>query len=1074
MFTLFQKKTVKELIYDHDMERLQKRVDRSNVNLLDKEGHTPLYHALQANNMEVLEMLLHLGADINLPENSNEESVMVEGVKNFRLKQLELLVSYGEKLPNDIEDTPLLHYCLDKNCRNPSFLQFLITNGADIEVTNWSGESVMEHVLMMKKYDLRCVEVFLKAFISLGNVLDPKIFVSIVGTHIKSEKEKIQLLLLMLPSLKDLSKIHIERLFEKTVLRSHAELFLMLLENLPPYMMENKDRLHDFLSPVNFTPKNQKRLVAICQEKGVSLPIHEDILKRHPVASMAVPLTPYMIFQYAIDLSISISEKRVKLKDYYASKETIETQFDMDGKRVTALQALVLKHTSKPEVIEHVMLLLEMGAKIESYGECVLLFAARFHHIELIDLFLKHGADLSFISSNGNSFLSELCDVNTKKTSIGFIPSIIDILTLLKERCSAKNLNQLLYSDFTFRIEEQKVTRNFLAWTLSRDSLACHKLLQCLLDRSFVLDLTPEFEAEDNIKGCLLRHLIGAGDNRWIETFFANHPEYKVPKDHGLFHRALQMNIDLQNLKSLVDATEDLHHNDLISIDSESYSSFRFNYLLSLIYYIQQNTVQNKEKYMALAHYLIEKGVDINQKGTLTPRVNSSKVFMTETTFLIQCAEVDSMDLFEFGLQNGADPTIRVNANRDTFTINICDRYKKRDDRKLIPYFERLKQLGIVEVDTPNEIGETPVLSAAATCNNNVLQWLQKEGANFNVKGGVSNRSALISSIVSSSNIPIHRRMETVRLLLDYGMAVNQVDSEDKTPLMHAAYMGELSVVKLLLEREADIHALDSKGRNVVLHTVLGQYDYQYRQTEGLNEHIKSQILELLLAYGADLNQVPLDRFPAISEAVVQRRYILLTKLIALGADVNCKDTNYGYSPIAHALVMEDSTSLTTLLQCEDLNLNITNNEGDTLWHLLSFCHHTHIVGMIMDLLKERKVALLPNKHGQHPLHMAVLHGRMDIVEYLLHHFKSVDCLDNEHHTPLFYVALADSESVSMQIRLDMCQLLVENGAVLDVQNALGNTPLKVSQNSGLDPLSNLLIVLGANPEYGKRRIGFF
>jgi ankyrin repeat protein len=51
------------------------------------------------------------------------------------------------------------------------------------------------------------------------------------------------------------------------------------------------------------------------------------------------------------------------------------------------------------------------------------------------------------------------------------------------------------------------------------------------------------------------------------------------------------------------------------------------------------------------------------------------------------------------------------------------------------------------------------------------------------------------------------------RLLLDWGAKVDPVDQWKYTPLHHAARKGHLSVVKLLVERGADVRVKNGRGQ---------------------------------------------------------------------------------------------------------------------------------------------------------------------------------------------------------------------------------------------------------------------
>jgi ankyrin repeat protein len=55
--------------------------------------------------------------------------------------------------------------------------------------------------------------------------------------------------------------------------------------------------------------------------------------------------------------------------------------------------------------------------------------------------------------------------------------------------------------------------------------------------------------------------------------------------------------------------------------------------------------------------------------------------------------------------------------------------------------------------------------------------------------------------------------LEVVKLLLEKGADIEHKDNDGRTPLCVAAYNGHLEVVRLLLEKGADIEHKDNDGR---------------------------------------------------------------------------------------------------------------------------------------------------------------------------------------------------------------------------------------------------------------------
>ena len=121
---------------------------------------------------------------------------------------------------------------------------------------------------------------------------------------------------------------------------------------------------------------------------------------------------------------------------------------------------------------------------------------------------------------------------------------------------------------------------------------------------------------------------------------------------------------------------------------------------------------------------------------------------------------------------------------------------------------------------------------------------------------------------------------QIVKLLLENGAQVNTRDEEGRTPLMEAAGYGRLTTVRVLLDKDADLEAIDDYGNTALLlaacDCALATMPDTYETAKLLLESganvnvrnkdgdtplmiasgggvVKTQIVELLIEKGADL-----------------------------------------------------------------------------------------------------------------------------------------------------------------------------------------------------------------------------
>jgi cytohesin len=343
-------------------------------------------------------------------------------------------------------------------------------------------------------------------------------------------------------------------------------------------------------------------------------------------------------------------------------------------------------------------------------------------------------------------------------------------------------------------------------------------------------------------------------------------------------------------------------------------------------------------------------------------------------------------------------------ANRALFDAIIDAVIKRRGN------IEAVKQAIAdgADLETTNEGGNTPLLSATKANQKEIAELLIANGADVNAKG-------------KRGWTPLHTaaaygHKEIVELLIANGADVNTKMQGGSTPLHHAALRGRKDMVELLIANGANMNARSGSMKWTPLH-------------EAARKDNK-EIAELLIAKGADVNakseygNTPLDRaiqFKRTETADLLRKHggktekeleaeqsihdaarLGITEAIKLhlakGADVNAKDQN-GKTPLHHAAWQGYAhKEVTELLIANGADVNVKDGGGDTPLHYAALKGHKEIV----ELLIAKGADVNAKGDGEStPLHYAAFNGHKEMFELLIASGADVNAMDKEGKTPL-------------------------------------------------------------------------
>ncbi len=177
-------------------------------------------------------------------------------------------------------------------------------------------------------------------------------------------------------------------------------------------------------------------------------------------------------------------------------------------------------------------------------------------------------------------------------------------------------------------------------------------------------------------------------------------------------------------------------------------------------------------------------------------------------------------------------------------------------------------------------------------------------------------------------------------------------------------------------------------------------------------------VIESLLAKGADINAKNRDGFSALHFAVISNRLEIARFLIAKGANTSAKDDAFSKTPL-HYAASQGSKKMVEFLIAKGADIDAKDQFDYTA------------------------------------LHEAIIQGPREIIELLIAKGADINARDNNGYTPLHYAAKGGLKEVA--------GLLISKGTDVNARDQFGDTPLHLAAQEGLKEMVELLICQGAN-----------
>ena len=324
-------------------------------------------------------------------------------------------------------------------------------------------------------------------------------------------------------------------------------------------------------------------------------------------------------------------------------------------------------------------------------------------------------------------------------------------------------------------------------------------------------------------------------------------------------------------------------------------------------------------------------------------------------------------------------------------------------------------------IDSKTREGGTPLMLAALCGKLYAVKWLLEKGATVACENDVGWNTLHYAAQGGDTDI--------ISLIHTHLPNIESKTGNGYTPLMVAAFRGELLAVKWFLEKGATVACKDSRGWSTLHHAARGG---------------DTDIISLIHTHLPNIDSKTGEGITPLMLAASCGKLHAVKWFLEKGATVACEN-NVGWNTL-HYAAQDGDTDIISLIHTHLPNIDSKTGEGITPLMLAASCGKLHAVKWFLE--KGATVAC-ENNEGWNTLHYAAQGGDTDIISLIHTHLPNIESKTGEGYTPLMVAALCG--------KLHAVKWFLEKGAIVACETNRGWNTLHYAAKGGDTDIISLI-----------------